>query len=82
MKEKLLVVFFSFTVLANLITMAPGTLSLGYTPDRSHLIIHAMYLGDREAFVEDVPLGAEFEGPAFFRIEFEVGGASASTSTA
>jgi multicomponent Na+:H+ antiporter subunit E len=42
------------TVLANLITMAPGTLSLGYTPDRSCLIIHAMYLGDREAFVKDI----------------------------
>ena len=42
------------TVLANLITMAPGTLSLGYTPDRRHLIIHAMYLGDRETFIADI----------------------------
>ncbi|MGF1485091.1 MAG: Na+/H+ antiporter subunit E [Opitutales bacterium] len=31
------------SILANLITMTPGTLSLDVSPDRRHLYIHTMY---------------------------------------
>lgn len=34
------------TVLANLITMTPGTLSLDISPDRKTLYVHAMYIKD------------------------------------
>jgi multicomponent Na+:H+ antiporter subunit E len=34
------------TVLANLITMTPGTLSLDISPDRRILYVHAMYIND------------------------------------
>lgn len=40
-------------MLTNLVTMTPGTLSLDVTPDRRHLIIHAMYAGDAEGFIRD-----------------------------
>jgi len=38
------------TVLANLITFTPGTLSLDVSEDRKVLLVHAMYLDDHEAF--------------------------------
>jgi multicomponent Na+:H+ antiporter subunit E len=37
------------TILSNLITLTPGTLSLDVSADRSVLYIHAMYLDDIEA---------------------------------
>lgn len=42
------------TVLANLITMTPGTLSLDVSPDRKTLYVHAMYIHDAEALRRDV----------------------------
>ncbi len=36
-------------VLANLITMTPGTLSLDVSDDRTTLYLHAMYVEDAEA---------------------------------
>jgi multicomponent Na+:H+ antiporter subunit E len=42
------------TVLANLITMTPGTLSLDVSPDRRTLYIHAMYIHDPEALRRDI----------------------------
>jgi multicomponent Na+:H+ antiporter subunit E len=36
------------TILANLITVTPGTLSLDVSSDRKKLYIHAMYLDDEE----------------------------------
>jgi multicomponent Na+:H+ antiporter subunit E len=38
------------TLLANLITMTPGTLTLDVSSDRKVLFVHAMYLGEIEAF--------------------------------
>lgn len=38
------------TLLANLITLTPGTLSLDVSPNRDILYIHAMYVDDVEAF--------------------------------
>lgn len=37
------------TILANLITMTPGTLSLDVSNDRRMLFIHAMYMDDEDA---------------------------------
>jgi multicomponent Na+:H+ antiporter subunit E len=36
----------AITLLANLITVTPGTLTLDVSPDRSTLYIHAMYMDD------------------------------------
>lgn len=30
-------------LLANLITLTPGTIAIGMTPDRSHMLVHAMF---------------------------------------
>ncbi len=42
------------TVLANLITMTPGTLSLDVSPDRSTLFVHAMYIDDPETLRHEI----------------------------
>jgi multicomponent Na+:H+ antiporter subunit E len=42
------------TVLANLITLTPGTLSLDVSPDRKTLYIHAMHVQDVERFRNDI----------------------------
>lgn len=38
------------TVLANFITLTPGTLSLDVAPDGKTLFVHAMYVDDPDAF--------------------------------
>lgn len=38
------------TVLANLLTMTPGSLTLDVSDDRKVLYVHAMYVGDPEEF--------------------------------
>ena len=47
------------TVLANLITLTPGTLSLDVSPDRKTLYIHAMHVRDVEKFRNDIKLRLE-----------------------
>ena len=42
------------TVLANLITLTPGTLSLDVSTDRRVLYIHTMYIADEAAFCEEI----------------------------
>ncbi|MFU8806572.1 MAG: Na+/H+ antiporter subunit E [Bradymonadaceae bacterium] len=42
------------TILANLITLTPGTLSLDVSDDRRVLYIHAMYLDDEEAVLSEI----------------------------
>jgi multicomponent Na+:H+ antiporter subunit E len=42
------------TVLANLITMTPGTLSLDISPDRKTLFVHAMYINDPEVLRAEI----------------------------
>lgn len=42
------------TILANLITMTPGTLSLDVANDRRMLFIHAMYIDDEDALRADL----------------------------
>jgi multicomponent Na+:H+ antiporter subunit E len=46
-------------LLANLITLTPGTLSLDVSSDRRFLYIHAMYVGDVEAFRRSIKVGLE-----------------------
>jgi multicomponent Na+:H+ antiporter subunit E len=47
------------SLLANLITLTPGTLSLDVSDDRSVLYVHVMYLKDAETFVEEIKNGFE-----------------------
>lgn len=42
------------TLLASLITLTPGTLSMEVSPDRSTLFIHALYCDDEEALVKSI----------------------------
>ncbi|CAN5665958.1 Na+/H+ antiporter subunit E [soil metagenome] len=37
-------------LLANVLTLMPGTLSLDVSDDRTHLYVHAMQISDREGF--------------------------------
>jgi multicomponent Na+:H+ antiporter subunit E len=47
------------TLLANLITLTPGTLSLDVSDDRKVLYVHAMYIRDKEQFVHSIKNGFE-----------------------
>ncbi|WP_375585771.1 Na+/H+ antiporter subunit E [Cyclobacterium xiamenense] len=47
------------TLLANLISLTPGTLSLDVSDDRKVLYVHAMYVNDRDAFIADIKNGFE-----------------------
>jgi multicomponent Na+:H+ antiporter subunit E len=47
------------TILANLITLTPGTLSLDTSKDRSTLYIHAMYIDDVDMFKQKLKNGLE-----------------------
>lgn len=47
------------TVLANLVTLTPGTLSLDVSPDRRTLYVHALDVGDPDAFRREVKEGFE-----------------------
>lgn len=49
------------TLLANMITLTPGTLSLAVTPDRKILYVHTMYLDDNniDEFKDEIKQGFE-----------------------
>jgi multicomponent Na+:H+ antiporter subunit E len=47
------------TLLANMITLTPGTLSLDVSEDRKILYVHAMYITDRESFIRSIKDGFE-----------------------
>lgn len=46
-------------VLANLITLTPGTLTLDVTEEKDALIIHSIYAEDTAAVIEDLRSGME-----------------------
>ncbi|WP_447980090.1 Na+/H+ antiporter subunit E [Candidatus Nitrospira bockiana] len=46
-------------LLANLLSLTPGTLSLDVPPDKRHLYVHVMYLDDIDAFRRKIK--AEYE---------------------
>ncbi|MFV8225557.1 Na+/H+ antiporter subunit E [Christiangramia aquimixticola] len=47
------------TVLANMISLTPGTLSLDVSNDKKVLFVHAMYIKDREKFIRSIKDGFE-----------------------
>ena len=47
------------TLLANLITLTPGTLSVDVTEDRSVLYVHAISVPDKKALISDIANGFE-----------------------
>lgn len=47
------------TLLANLITLTPGTLSIDVSPDRKVLYVHALTMASREAVIADIVNGFE-----------------------
>ena len=47
------------TLLANLVTLTPGTLSIDVSEDRSVIYIHSMYSSDRARFIEVIKRGFE-----------------------
>jgi len=47
------------TLLANLISLTPGTLSLDVSDDRKVLYVHAMYVQDKELFIQSIKNGFE-----------------------
>lgn len=54
-------------LIANLITLTPGTLTLDVTPDRSHLIVHSIYAADTDALVAELKSGMERRVREVFR---------------
>jgi Multisubunit Na+/H+ antiporter, MnhE subunit len=47
------------TLLANLITLTPGTLSVDVSADRRFLYVHALAYGSRESLIADIAGGFE-----------------------
>lgn len=47
------------TMLANLITLTPGTLSLDVSEDKKVLYVYSMYITDREQFIKGIKNGFE-----------------------
>jgi len=47
------------TMLANMISLTPGTLSLDVSNDKKVLFVHAMYVKDREKFIRGIKDGFE-----------------------
>ena len=47
------------TLLANLITLTPGTLTLDVAPDRKSLYVHAMFVDDPEQIRAEIKNGME-----------------------
>lgn len=51
---------FQITLFANLITLTPGTLSMGVSFDKKYLYVHSMYyMNDKEKFIRDIKNGFE-----------------------
>ncbi|GGE18262.1 Na+/H+ antiporter subunit E [Psychroflexus salis] len=47
------------TLLANLITLTPGTLSLDVSEDKKVLYVHSMYVHNKQEFINDIKNGFE-----------------------
>lgn len=47
------------TVLANLVSLTPGSLSIDVSEDRTHILVHAMFVDDPEAFKAEIKQGME-----------------------
>jgi multicomponent Na+:H+ antiporter subunit E len=49
----------AITLLANVVTLTPGTLSLDVSPDRRTLFVHGMFVDDPEDFRREIKDGFE-----------------------
>lgn len=47
------------TLLANIISLTPGTLSLDVSDDRKVLYVHSMYINDKDEFIKAIKMGFE-----------------------
>jgi len=47
------------TVLANLVSLTPGSLSIDISEDRTHLLVHAMFVDDPELYKAEIKNGME-----------------------
>ena len=47
------------TLLANMVSLTPGTLSLDITPKRTHLVVHAMFAKDHDLVISGIKNGLE-----------------------
>lgn len=47
------------SILANLITLTPGTLSIDVSDDKKVLYVHSMYVTDKDKFIHDIKNGFE-----------------------
>ena len=47
------------TLLANLITLTPGTLSLDVSTDKKIIYVHSMYTSDAQEFIDEIKNGLE-----------------------
>ncbi|MFN4198925.1 MAG: Na+/H+ antiporter subunit E [Flavobacterium sp.] len=47
------------TLLANVISLTPGTLSLDVSDDKKVLYVHAMYVRDKDVFIQSIKNGFE-----------------------
>lgn len=54
-------------LVANLISLTPGTLTLDVSPDRKFLVIHSIYAEDPVALVADMKSGMEHRVAEVFR---------------
>ncbi|MCS6761828.1 MAG: Na+/H+ antiporter subunit E [Candidatus Devosia symbiotica] len=50
---------FEITLLANMVTLTPGTLSVDVAQDRSVLYVHVLQLDDRDALIAEIAAGFE-----------------------
>ena len=49
----------AITLLANMISLTPGTLSIDVSNDKKVLFVHAMYIRNREDFIRSIKNGFE-----------------------
>ncbi|WP_428774704.1 Na+/H+ antiporter subunit E [Vibrio sp.] len=47
------------TLLANMVSLTPGTLSLDVTPDKKYLVVHAMFAPEHEKVIRGIKDGLE-----------------------
>jgi len=46
-------------ILANAITLTPGTITIGVSKDKKHLFVHGMFIENEERFRKDIKEGFE-----------------------
>ncbi|MGF1734080.1 Na+/H+ antiporter subunit E [Photobacterium satsumensis] len=47
------------TLLANMVSLTPGSLSLDVTPDKKYLVLHVMFAPEHDSVTQDIKQGLE-----------------------